>query len=359
LGSFAVITDVMGNIVQKCSYDAWGNREFEVKDPSLIFDRGFTGHEHLPEFGLINMNGRMYDPVVGRFLSPDPYVVDPQYNQDYNRYSYARNNPLIFTDPDGEWIILVGAIIVAYLGGSAANQNFNPVKWDYGSGATWMGMIGGAIQGAASVAGLQAGFAQMGWSNLATFGRSASTANLLTGRIPYVLLMLNCIKNFLLLQKNQKLKGMCLAEVILPFINRGMFLAGVILPFINRGMFLAGVILPFINRRMCLAEVILPFINRGMFLAGVILPFINRGMFLAGVILPFINRRMCLAEVILPFINRGMFLAGVILPFTNRGMCLAGVILPFANRRMSLAGVIAPCEDLCILPAEFPLRFAA
>jgi len=54
--------------------------------------------------GLLNMNGRMYDPVIGRVLSPDRYVVDPFNAQDYNRYTYCRNNPLIYIDPSGEAI---------------------------------------------------------------------------------------------------------------------------------------------------------------------------------------------------------------------------------------------------------------
>jgi hypothetical protein len=48
------------------------------------------------------MNGRLYDPVVGRFLSPDPYIQDPSFSQSYNRYAYALNNPLKFTDYSGE-----------------------------------------------------------------------------------------------------------------------------------------------------------------------------------------------------------------------------------------------------------------
>jgi hypothetical protein len=54
----------------------------------------------------------MYDPILGRMLSPDPYVADPDFSQDFNRYSYARNNPLKYTDPDGEWIhVVIGAAI--------------------------------------------------------------------------------------------------------------------------------------------------------------------------------------------------------------------------------------------------------
>jgi RHS repeat-associated protein len=58
-------------------------------------------HEHYKEYGLINMNGRMYDPIVGRMLSPDTYVQDPTNSQNYNRYSYVLNNPLKYTDPTG------------------------------------------------------------------------------------------------------------------------------------------------------------------------------------------------------------------------------------------------------------------
>jgi len=68
LGSLAVITDAAGNIVQQCEFDAWGQRTFLVKDPTLVFDRGYTRHEHLEEFELINMNARLYDPVLGRVL---------------------------------------------------------------------------------------------------------------------------------------------------------------------------------------------------------------------------------------------------------------------------------------------------
>jgi RHS repeat-associated protein len=65
-------------------------------------DRGFTAHEFLSDFNLYNMNGRLYDPVVGRFLSPDPYITDPSFSQSYNRYSYCLNNPLKFIDYSGE-----------------------------------------------------------------------------------------------------------------------------------------------------------------------------------------------------------------------------------------------------------------
>jgi RHS repeat-associated protein len=89
--------------------------------------RGFTGHEHLKWFGLINMNGRMYDASLCRFLSPDPYVQMPDNSQNFNRYSYCLNNPLVYTDPSGEFFI--GTIftgVVEYI--KAAGQTV----WDFG-----------------------------------------------------------------------------------------------------------------------------------------------------------------------------------------------------------------------------------
>ena len=58
-------------------------------------------YEHWDEIDLIDMNGRMYDPTVGRFLSPDPYVQDATNPQNFNRYAYCLNNPLKYTDPSG------------------------------------------------------------------------------------------------------------------------------------------------------------------------------------------------------------------------------------------------------------------
>ena len=70
------------------------------------FDHGYTGQEHMSAFGLINMNGRIYDPYLQRFISPDPYIQDPTDAQNYNRYSYCMNNPLMYTDPSGyKWKI--------------------------------------------------------------------------------------------------------------------------------------------------------------------------------------------------------------------------------------------------------------
>ncbi|RKD92654.1 FG-GAP-like repeat-containing protein [Mangrovibacterium diazotrophicum] len=97
-----------GSTITEYSFDAWGRRRDKddwtytlTSEPTLFADRGFTAHEYLEDFKLYNMNGRMYDPVVGRFLNPDPAVQAPGFTQSFNRYSYCLNNPLKFTDPSG------------------------------------------------------------------------------------------------------------------------------------------------------------------------------------------------------------------------------------------------------------------
>ena len=106
LGSWTTITDSDGAVEQELSYDAWGN----LRDPDtwtgetaiqLMFDRGYTGHEHLSHFGLINMNGRCYDPMVSSFLSVDAFVDEPTSAQGFNRYAYCMYNPLKYVDPSG------------------------------------------------------------------------------------------------------------------------------------------------------------------------------------------------------------------------------------------------------------------
>ncbi len=106
LGSVESITDESGVVTEHLSYDAHGKRrltDWNAGTPTAPAEtpRGFTGHEHLDGVGLIHMNGRVYDPTLGRFLSADPNVQAPDDTQSFNRYSYVKNNPLSYTDPSG------------------------------------------------------------------------------------------------------------------------------------------------------------------------------------------------------------------------------------------------------------------
>jgi len=156
-------------------YDAWGKRTLAENNSSFtsyILDRGYTGHEHLDQFGLINMNGRMYDQLLGTMLSPDNYIQNTGSTQGFNRYSYVLNNPLKYTDPDGNWggwdDLIVGGIGFAFGYVSYGIMN-NDWGWNaVGSGALSAGafLLGyytagagtasyGSIAGGFSAAGLQ------------------------------------------------------------------------------------------------------------------------------------------------------------------------------------------------------------
>ncbi|MDR2084293.1 MAG: hypothetical protein LBP67_04795 [Bacteroidales bacterium] len=110
LGSVVKVLSINNNSIrveESFSYDVWGNRRnpitwanTNITTPIYIY-KGFTGHEHIEGFGLIHMKGRVYDPALGLFLSPDPYVQSAT-AMGFNRYSYCMGNPLMYTDPDGE-----------------------------------------------------------------------------------------------------------------------------------------------------------------------------------------------------------------------------------------------------------------
>ncbi|MGH1541889.1 MAG: RHS repeat domain-containing protein [Arenicella sp.] len=104
LGSTDVIVNATGTIEQRMAFDPWGMHRAVAGDTTAVnalTTKGFTGHEMDDEVGFINMKARIYDPYLGRFLSPDTIVPDAHDMQAYNRYSYVVNNPLKYTDPTG------------------------------------------------------------------------------------------------------------------------------------------------------------------------------------------------------------------------------------------------------------------
>ena len=195
LGSITHVATVDGTLLAEYSYDPWGRlrnpETLEIctagSEPELFFGRGFTGHEHLTWFGLVNMNARLYDPLLGRFLSPDPYVQAPDFSQNFNRYSYALNNPLRYTDENGEfWLYVIGAAIGGITNWIANGCEFT---WDglkyFGAGAaigalSWgasaftasafsaCGVAAGALVGSATgaVTGAATGFLSNGLNNM-------------------------------------------------------------------------------------------------------------------------------------------------------------------------------------------------
>ena len=143
LGSILSVMDENGAKVFDASYDAWGKQTVTLNTIGL--HRGYTGHEMLNEFDIINMNGRLYDPVLGRFFSPDNYVQIPDNSQNFNRYSYCLNNPLKYTDPSGDVFVLDDFIAItamgAMMGAMNAAMSDKPI---------WKGALLGAASAAAT-----------------------------------------------------------------------------------------------------------------------------------------------------------------------------------------------------------------
>ncbi len=151
---FTMSTLTIWVLCERYAYDPWGNR----RDPyywanadnrgDLKLNRGFTGHEHIDQFGIINMNGRVYDPLTSQFFSPDPYVQAPENWLNYNRYQYAFGNPLLYTDPTGEWfgiddlVVGVAGFAFGYLshGITTGNWGWSAVaSGGIGAASAWLG----------------------------------------------------------------------------------------------------------------------------------------------------------------------------------------------------------------------------
>ncbi len=149
LGSNTGYTGDNGVLLEELSFDAWGKRRNADWTPTnnLIgtsHERGFTNHEHYDLFSIIDMNGRVYDPVLGRFLQPDPYIQDMTDLQALNRYSYMDNNPLSGTDPTGfkkKWWKKAFKFVINF----AKKQIVNFVKTAVGSVISTIPFIGPVI----------------------------------------------------------------------------------------------------------------------------------------------------------------------------------------------------------------------
>ncbi|MCL2651924.1 MAG: hypothetical protein FWD60_13015, partial [Candidatus Azobacteroides sp.] len=199
LGSLIALENAQNNVVEHYAYDPWGNRRnpLDWTQPdsrtSWIVNRGFTGHEHLDAFGIINMNGRVYDPLTAIFFSPDPYVQAPDNWLNYNRYTYCMNNPLKYVDPDGEifWLIpvAIGAIVGGYIGGGIQSGDWNPISSNYWNNG-WQGFISGAIVGATLGYGVSGAIGATGMTTTVT-NAAGQTVNVATKAAGITSSMLN------------------------------------------------------------------------------------------------------------------------------------------------------------------------
>lgn len=209
-GSLVALTDAEGKVltetvngvekeIGRFAYDPWGARRnadnwtLAATTPSggwgAITSRGYTGHEHLDAFGIINMNGRVYDPLTAQFFSPDPALEVSNW-LNYNRYSYCNGNPFKYTDPSGNNPLLVAALIGGFInlisqGNQGKIHNFGQFIGAFAVGAAAGALgygIGTGIQTAISGASFWAGFVGCSQEIAAiTAGTSSFGTGLLAG----------------------------------------------------------------------------------------------------------------------------------------------------------------------------------
>jgi RHS repeat-associated protein len=192
LGSPASEYDAGAVNLTPLGFDTWGLRRKNTSANSFTQSlttadlasyqspRGYTGHEHLDDVGLIHMNGRIYDPMIGRFMQPDPIISEPYNSQNFNRYAYVLNNPLMYTDPSGysTWtevrgpVVAIIVAVVTYNAGMAfamegtvgvmapeyiaAAETYSSIAAGFASGGVAGGNIESAIAGAFSGGALSA-----------------------------------------------------------------------------------------------------------------------------------------------------------------------------------------------------------
>ncbi len=159
-GSILAITNQQGIKVEERLFDAWGLllklkvngvlSALPTAGVGLLLDRGYTGHDHLWTVALVHMNARLYDAKLHRFLQPDNFVQDPSSTQSFNRYAYCMNNPLMYTDTNGEfWHIVFGAVV-----GGVVNWGINGFRFDAaGAGYFGVGAASGALFATGNVFG--------------------------------------------------------------------------------------------------------------------------------------------------------------------------------------------------------------
>lgn len=210
LGSTVAITNEAGGIVESFGYDSFGVRRnangTARSSPALVsgITRGYTGHETLDYLGLVHMNGRVHDPVLGRFLSADPMIQNADQSQELNRYTYVGNNPLSSTDPSGFFslkklfraVVGIAAIVVAAFFGPqilAVLQSALGAAWAAVAVGAIAGAIGGFVFGGTLKSTLMGGltgaiFGFVGWAtagnpvlNVAAHGMTGGVLNKLQG----------------------------------------------------------------------------------------------------------------------------------------------------------------------------------
>ena len=157
LGSASLVTDENGAVEQELAYYPFGDTQVNSSTQNVDVAYKYTGKERDSSTGLYDYHARLYDPYLGRFISPDVLVPNPGNPQDLNRYSYVRNNPLLYVDPNGEFAVTTATLLYfggkflygSFVGGTSAaaltiaqNQTENKIYLNASTGAILGGLAG-------------------------------------------------------------------------------------------------------------------------------------------------------------------------------------------------------------------------
>lgn len=170
------VMDVATGKVEKFAYKPWGMRRNPanwaaevVNDYPARFSRGYCMHEHLPNLGLINMGGRVYNARTNQFISPDPYRQAPDSWLNCNRFGYCMNNPVMYSDPTGEYFGIDD--IIAMVVGGLANSIAQCVSGNVDNVGQFFAYFGvGAVSGEVAIYNPVAAGMIVGGSNAALNG---------------------------------------------------------------------------------------------------------------------------------------------------------------------------------------------
>ena len=168
LDSTSVLTDETGVEEEHNSYQPFGQVQTHTGTSDVAYK--YTGQERDASTGLYFYQARYYDPVLGRFLSPDSYVQNPLDPQTLNRYAYVRNNPLKYTDPSGHFLNKIGKFFKRLF--HPVNKFINRALGKYAPFV--MATIGIASGGAAF--GVVSGIAKGAFFKAATVGLTSQAA---------------------------------------------------------------------------------------------------------------------------------------------------------------------------------------
>lgn len=179
-GVIHAISDVDGNIIGRYEYNGYGliTNIIQNNDTLNIMNINplrYKTYYYDIESEMYYLNNRYYNPMLCRFITPDSYEYIEVTNVDsYNLYTYCYNNPVMYSDPEGNYGILT-ALFVGALIGAAVGGAFETTKQLFNNGGDWSKLNLGTIVSSVFLGGVLGAVGGIGSSTFGTFLAGAST----------------------------------------------------------------------------------------------------------------------------------------------------------------------------------------